>query len=90
MPISFIRERVLQYLVDGIAGREAQNAEKRLAALLVTKWRKEYWRMVLYPHKFVSEYWCVTYVLQCTHIVSQFLRIVSSERNNVTVETVAL
>ena len=42
------------------------------------------------PHRFVSGYWCVTYVLQYTHIVSQFLRIVSSERNNVTVETVAL
>ena len=38
----------LVYLVDGIAGREARNAEKRLATLLVAKWRKEYLRMVQY------------------------------------------
>jgi hypothetical protein len=32
----------LVYLVDGIAGREARNAEKRVGALLVAKWRKPY------------------------------------------------
>ena len=42
----------------------------------------------LVPHKFVSSYWCVTYVLQYTHIASQFLRMVSLERNNVAVETI--
>ena len=39
-------------------------------------------------HNVVSRYWCVTYVLQYTHIVSQFLRLVSSERHNVAVETI--
>jgi len=30
------------YSVDGIAGREARNAEKRLATHLVGKWNREY------------------------------------------------
>ena len=38
----------LVYSVDGIAGREARNAEKRLGALLAAKWKKEYSRMVHY------------------------------------------
>ena len=38
----------LVYSVDGIAGREARNAEKRLAALLAAKWRKQYSTMVQY------------------------------------------
>ena len=40
------------------------------------------------PHKYVTGYWRFMYVLQYDRIVSQFLRIVSSEKNNVTVETV--
>ena len=35
-------------MVDGIAGREAHNAEKRVGALLVAKWRKPYSTMVQY------------------------------------------
>ena len=38
----------LVYSVDGIAGREARNAEKRIAALLAAKWRKQYSTMVQY------------------------------------------
>jgi hypothetical protein len=38
----------LVYLVEGIAGGEVRNAEKRLGALLVAKWKKEYSRMVHY------------------------------------------
>ena len=30
------------YSVDGIAGREARNAEKRLATQLAGKWNREY------------------------------------------------
>ena len=36
------------YSVDGIAGREAQNAEKRLATQLAGKWKPEYLQMVYY------------------------------------------
>ncbi len=36
------------YLVNGIAGHEAQNAEKRLATHLVSKWKHEYSQMVYY------------------------------------------
>ncbi len=36
------------YSVDGIAGREARNAEKRLGTLLAAKWKKEYSHMVHY------------------------------------------
>jgi hypothetical protein len=39
---------LLVYTVDGIAGREARNAEKRLASHLGTKWRKGYSEMVHY------------------------------------------
>ena len=38
----------LVYTVDGIAGREARNAEKRLASHLGTKWGKGYSEMVHY------------------------------------------
>jgi hypothetical protein len=30
------------YSVDGVAGREAQSAEKRLAILLAAKWKRQY------------------------------------------------
>ncbi len=36
------------YSVDGIAGCEARNAEKRLATHLASKWNYEYSRMVYY------------------------------------------
>ena len=36
------------YSVDGIAGREAWNAEKRLANHLAGKWNREYSQMVCY------------------------------------------
>ncbi len=36
------------YSVDGIAGREAQNAEKHLAVHLAGKWNHEYSQMVFY------------------------------------------
>jgi len=36
------------YSVDGIAGREARNAEKRLATHLASKWNHEYSQMVYY------------------------------------------
>jgi hypothetical protein len=36
------------YSVDGIAGREARNAEKRLATHLAGKWNREYSLMVYY------------------------------------------
>ncbi len=37
------------YSVDGIAGHEAQNAERRLASThLVGKWKREYSQMVYY------------------------------------------
>ena len=36
------------YSVDGIAGREAQNAEKRLATHLASKWNRGYSQMVYY------------------------------------------
>jgi hypothetical protein len=36
------------YSVDGIAGREARNAEKRLATHLAGKWNREYFQMVYY------------------------------------------
>ena len=35
----------LVYSVDGIAGREAQNAEKRLATHLASKWNRGYSQM---------------------------------------------
>jgi len=38
----------LVYTVDGIAGREARNAERRLAAHLGIKWKKGYSEMVHY------------------------------------------
>ena len=34
--------------VDGIAGREAKCPEKHLAAILASKWKKEYSEMVYY------------------------------------------
>ena len=36
------------YSVDGIAGREARNAEKRLATYLAGKWKRGYSQMVYY------------------------------------------
>ena len=36
----------LVYSVDGIAGREARGAEKRLASFLAKKWRRPYSQMV--------------------------------------------
>jgi hypothetical protein len=36
------------FSVDGIAGREARNAEKRLATHLAGKWKREYSQMVYY------------------------------------------
>jgi len=36
------------YSVDGIAGRKARNAEKRLATHLAGKWNREYSQMVYY------------------------------------------
>jgi hypothetical protein len=36
------------YSVDGIAGREAKNAEKRLAYHLSEKWHKQFPQMVYY------------------------------------------
>ena len=36
------------YSVDEIAGREAWNAEKRLATQLAGKWNREYLQMVYY------------------------------------------
>ena len=36
------------YSVDGITGREAWNAEKRLATQLAGKWNREYLQMVYY------------------------------------------
>ena len=36
------------YSVDGIAGREAQNAEKRRATHLASKWNRGYSQMVYY------------------------------------------
>jgi hypothetical protein len=38
----------LVYSVDGIAGREAKNAEKRLAYHLLEKWQKPLPQMVYY------------------------------------------
>ncbi|KAL7524872.1 hypothetical protein ACHAXR_000752, partial [Thalassiosira sp. AJA248-18] len=38
----------LVYSVDGIAGREAKGAEKRLATLLANRWRRPYSQMVGY------------------------------------------
>ena len=38
----------LVYSVDGIAGREAKAAEKRLASYLAKKWKKNYSEMVFY------------------------------------------
>ncbi len=38
----------LVYSVDGIAGREAKNAEKRLAYHLSEKWHKQFPQMVYY------------------------------------------
>ena len=34
------------YSVDGIAGREAKSAEKRLASALAEKWKRKYSEMV--------------------------------------------
>jgi len=36
------------YTVDGISGREAKHAERRLAVLLSDKWQKPYSEMVYY------------------------------------------
>ncbi len=36
------------YSVDGIAGREAQNAKRRLATYLASKWKRGYSQMVCY------------------------------------------
>jgi hypothetical protein len=36
------------YLVNGIAGREARNAERRLATHLASKWKCGYSQMVYY------------------------------------------
>ena len=38
----------LVYSVDGIAGQEAHNAKKRIAALLAAKWWKQFSTMVQY------------------------------------------
>jgi hypothetical protein len=38
----------LVYTVDGVAGREARSAEKRLAALLADKWKRQQSQMVYY------------------------------------------
>ena len=39
---------MMVYSVDSIAGREAWNAEKRLATHLAGKWNCEYYQMVYY------------------------------------------
>ena len=36
------------YTIDGIAGRKAKSAEKRLASFLPEKWKREYSEMVVY------------------------------------------
>ena len=36
------------YLVDGIAGREARNAKKRLTTHLASKWNRGYSQIVYY------------------------------------------
>ncbi|KAL7539500.1 hypothetical protein ACHAXR_009363 [Thalassiosira sp. AJA248-18] len=38
----------LVYSVDGIAGREAKNAERRIATILSDKWQRPYYEMVQY------------------------------------------
>ncbi|KAL7534427.1 hypothetical protein ACHAXR_005870 [Thalassiosira sp. AJA248-18] len=38
----------LVYSVDGIAGREAKNAERRIATILLDKWQRPYSGMVQY------------------------------------------
>ena len=38
----------LVYSVDGMAGREAKGAEKRLASILANKWNKSYSQLVQY------------------------------------------
>ena len=38
----------LVYSVDGIAGREAKNAERRIATMLSDKWQRPYSEMVQY------------------------------------------
>ena len=40
----------LVYSVDGIAGREAKSAEKHLATVLATKWKKPHSEIVYYVH----------------------------------------
>ena len=42
------------YSVDGIAGREARSAEKRLASALAEKWKREYLEMVFYVRVWMS------------------------------------
>ncbi len=44
------------YSVDGIAGREAWNAEKRLATHLAGKWNREYSQMVYYVRVTASSF----------------------------------
>ena len=38
----------LVYSVDGVAGREARSAEKRLASMLADKWKQQYSQIVYY------------------------------------------
>ena len=38
----------LVYSVDGVAGREARSAEKRLASMLADKWKRQYSQLVYY------------------------------------------
>jgi hypothetical protein len=42
------------YLVDGIAGHKAQNAKKRLATHLASKWNHRYSKMVYYVRVWMS------------------------------------
>jgi hypothetical protein len=42
------------YLIDGIVGREAQNAKKRLATHLASKWNRGYSQMVYYVRIWMS------------------------------------
>ena len=42
------------YSIDGIAGREAKSAEKRLASALTKKWKREYLEMVFYARARVA------------------------------------
>ncbi|KAL7530323.1 hypothetical protein ACHAXR_003422, partial [Thalassiosira sp. AJA248-18] len=44
----------LVYSVDGIAGREAKNVERRIATILSDKWQRSYSKMVQYVRVRIS------------------------------------